>query len=124
MNPKPPKQNNEKATQTAKVSPLAGLDLSKIRSPTPEEVAELRENAQRYIEDKEKPRRPGDYDIGASMRGSKTNQTCKVCSGELEHVLHQTQVYSEILMHNRSEWSLKCTRCSKCGLCYDLVGIV
>ncbi len=107
-------------------SPLDGIDTSKIPVLTKEEVKELLEKGRKAAESFGKPKEPGDYDIKldwGKLRGKKLDRKCGICSAELEHLYHLVNTRPDFIGPGHVRWEFKCTRCSQCGLKYDLSGI-
>lgn len=98
-------------------SPLDGI---KIRPVTKEEVAKLLEEGKKAADAFWNPPPPGEYVIGFSKRGKKTEHKCSSCSGQIEAIyeiiMPQPAIYGP---GGKGHWNLTSHRCSSCKLVYD-----
>jgi len=111
-----------------KISKSSKIDknLPPPQALSKEEARRLLKEGQKAVKSFDKPKLPGDYDIDSGfskLRGQRLERKCVVCSESLEHVFHKVNSRPDFIGSGYTSWQLKCTRCSSCGLKYDLVGI-
>lgn len=108
--------------------PKIATDLPPPKKLTKEEVKKLMEEGRKLAESIGKPKEPGDYDVNVGdfdkVRGKKLSRTCSVCDEPLEHLYHRVNRRPDFIGPGHVVWQHKCTRCSHCGLKYDLTGLL
>lgn len=102
------------------------LDEIKINI-NPEKEEEIKKKIKPEAEKTEKslrPPPPGEL-INDKLAGKKLERKCSVksCLGQLEE-LYIKNISLDLLGPQRYYWKYKNTRCSSCGLMYDLDGLI
>lgn len=102
------------------------ISKSDIKILSKEKAQQLLDEGREAMRSFRKPKEPGDYNIEldwGKLRGKKLERTCSVCSSQLENLYELVNSRPDFTGPGNSQWEFRGTRCAKCGLKYDLLGI-